>query len=204
MRCLNISTALSLVVTLMACKPTRELPEPSPKNAEQVERPGSAPAVRDEAPSPASQGAPFAAISGTIALAPGLDRDVIRDGDVIFVMARTQEGGDLVATEIIESVELPATFRLDDADIMVHGTQAQPPYMVSARLDRDQDAMTRGDDDLYALHETPIRNGAEGLELVLMKKPADAIHGGELDSGGAKVPMDGLHGGGASSRPSGN
>lgn len=188
MRTLTLTLVMGGVALLSACQQQGSEPNPGPKEAEQqVGRPGSAPAAT--APSGETIPRAFPALEGTIVLGEGLEAESVKPTDVIFVMARTQEGGNLVATEIIENIEFPARFSLDEKDIMVHGEQTHPPYMLSARLDRDQDAMTRGDDDLYALHETPLQGGEKGLKLVLKKKPADALHGG----GG--MPMDAVHGG---------
>lgn len=125
-------------------------------------------------------------------LADDLPPDLIREDDVIFIMARTQDGGHLVATDIIEEVKMPASFRLDSDDIMVHGRDTHPPYMLSARLDRDRDAMTRGEDDLYAEHAQPLQGGESGIELVLAKKPKGADSPSEK-----KMPKDAIHGGGS-------
>jgi len=174
----SLSLLLVAATGAAACQQSRDSTEPEATGspAEQVGRPGSQPA----APGPAAGSdipPAFPAIEGEIVLGEGLGADAVTETDVIFVMARTEDG-DLVATELIEDARPPAAFHLDRRDIMVHGEGTHPPYRLSARLDRDQDAMTRGDDDLYALHEAPLQGGETGIRLVLKRKPDDALHGG--------------------------
>lgn len=194
MRNLTLFVGLA-VAPLMACQDdATHNPKTDKEAAEQAERPGP------RAGSQPAEGAPEAAdmptampeLSGTIVLGEGLSDDTVKPTDVIFVMARTQEGGNLVATTIIEDVKFPASFQLDEGDIMVHGKQTKPPYVLSARLDRDQDAMTKGPDDLYAIHAAPLKGGETGVELVLKKAPNDAVHGGSTTD----MPSDAIHGGG--------
>jgi hypothetical protein len=193
----KLTPALVLVAGgLVACQENGAdtTPKTTKAAAEKAERQAMRPGSQPAEGAPAAENIPAAMpkISGTIVLGEGLSADTVKDTDVIFVMARTREGGNLVATEIIEDVKFPASFSLDEKDIMVHGKQTQPPFMLSARLDRDQDAMTKGSDDLYAMHGTPLKGGETGVKLVLKKAPGDAVHGGSMGD----MPSDAIHGGG--------
>lgn len=126
-------------------------------------------------------GAPF---SGLVKLADGIPADSVKPTDVLFVMARESQGGGLagrlIAVQRFSPVELPKAYELGPGNVMVPGIPFSGPFIVTARLDRDGDPMTRGDDDLYATVAEPVKAGTEGNHLVLkkgMKEPVPAPPG---------------------------
>ncbi len=137
-------------------------PPPAPASA-----PASAPHGAIEA-GPA--GAPF---SGLVQLAEGIDPSEVKPTDVLFVMARESQGngfaGRLVAVQRVGQVQFPKRYEIGISDVMVPGIPFKGPFIVTARLDRDGDPMTRGEDDLYATFATPVEAGQEGVMLVLKK-----------------------------------
>lgn len=171
------SSRVLLLSLAAACVDDAAAPPVSPPgdHPKQVGRPpsrGSGPAsAPGSRPGPSDGKAPttFAGISGTIRLGEGIGPGDVGAEDVVFVMARTAEGGQLVAVELLSDLSFPMTFHLDAADVMSHGAPPEPPFRVSARLDRDQDALTKSVKDLYALHEEPVDGGAEGLVLTLQR-----------------------------------
>ncbi|NJK89296.1 MAG: hypothetical protein HC923_07735, partial [Myxococcales bacterium] len=107
-------------------------------------------------------------------LGEGVTAADVGEGGLIFVMARTTSG-QLVATEALGELSFPVRFELDATDIMAHGQAVTPPFALSARLDKDRDAMTKDAGDLYAEMASPVGGPASDLKLVLKKAaPAGA------------------------------
>lgn len=179
-------SALLLFGALASCQ--REEP-PTPQGGG-----AAAPALAPNPHNPHGDGVPTqvgggAPITGLIKLDEGLGPDAIRPTDVLFIMARESQGngnfGRLVAVKRVAPVELPARYELTAQDVMVVGTPFTGPFIVMARLDRDGDPMTRGEDDLYAHLVDPVNPGQEGVHLTLKKgapktigAPAHGPHGG--------------------------
>jgi hypothetical protein len=115
-------------------------------------------------------GAPF---TGLVKLDEGLSEADVKATDVLFVMARESQGnnlaGRLMAVKRLGPVQLPLRYEIGASDVMVPGLPFTGPFIVTARLDRDGDPMTRGEDDLYATFATPVTAGQEGVHLLLKK-----------------------------------
>jgi hypothetical protein len=178
--------ALAVALVLTAC------PKDEPAGttaAPGASKPGGAPSPGTGAPptAPASQpteGAPRAAVpdtaspfAGEVRLAEGVKPDVVKPTDTLFIMVRelTPEGkpGRLLAAQRHQPVQLPLKYELGAKDTMVPGTAFVGPFVVQARLDRDGDPMTKGDDDLYAEFGSPVKGGQQGVDLTLKPgKPA--------------------------------
>ena len=58
---------------------------------------------------------------------------------------------------------------MSQAHVMMPDIPFAGPFRVYARLDRDGDPMTKTADDLYAAFTSDVRNGQEGVHLVLKK-----------------------------------
>lgn len=147
--------------TAVTTPPPAANPAPSSAPASQ---PGSQPAAAAE-----PQGAPF---TGEVSLGEGLSAADVKGTDVLFIMARESAGGGpgrLVAVQRHASVTLPQAFTVAPTDVMVPGMPFTGPFVVMARLDRDGDPMTRGQDDLYASAEGPVMAGQGAVKLVLKK-----------------------------------
>lgn len=117
-----------------------------------------------------SAGAPF---SGLIRLEEGLKPEDVKRTDVLFVMARESQGkglaGRLVAVKRMADVEFPLRYEISAADLMIPGLPFAGPFIVTARLDRDGDPMTRGEDDLYATYPDEVQVAQEGVHMTLKK-----------------------------------
>lgn len=114
-------------------------------------------------------------IAGQITIDPSVPKDALKESDVLFIMAREKPVGDvpgrLVAVQRQAPVKLPASFELGEKDLMVPGSAFTGPFILSARLDRDGDPMTKGPDDLYATYAGEVKSGQKGVELVLKRTP---------------------------------
>ncbi len=183
--------ALSCLAACTAQPETTSAPSTADRE-KQVERPESEPSnpSATAASQPATT-APFPKLTGTVVLGEGIRAEEIPSNAVVFVMARTVDGGRLAATEIHEAPSFPLQFTLDEADVMGHGTTVKPPFKLYARLDRDRDALTKGPDDLYADFETPVTGSEKDVRLVLKKRSLPEGHPAPGGSGAT----------GASSRP---
>jgi hypothetical protein len=114
--------------------------------------------------------------SGLIKLADGTSPDAVKDGDVLFIMARERlpdgQPGRLVAVQRHGKVQYPFRYEISQKDLMMPGMPFAGPFLVQARLDRDGDPMTKGADDLYAEAQGAVQVGQEGVHLVLGPQPA--------------------------------
>ena len=138
------------------------------------ERPVRIPGL--ERPSPSARGVPpagtrtgavpsgGAAIGGVVQLAAGAE---VGEGGVLFVIARSGGGGPPLAVKRLPAGPFPLSFQLGPDDVMIKSRPFAGPITLSARLDRDGDPLTRGDDDLLAELADPVEPGARGLELNL-------------------------------------
>ncbi len=117
-------------------------------------------------------GEPFA---GELKLAEGIAADSVKPTDVLFIIARQSMGGQpgqIVATTRHVDVKLPMKFTLGPDNRMMQGMPFAGPFVVTARIDRDGDPMTRGADDLYATAPGETKPGQKDVALVLGKQPA--------------------------------
>ncbi|HPG25314.1 MAG: hypothetical protein H6748_07375 [Spirochaetaceae bacterium] len=119
-------------------------------------------------PGPAASGA---AIEGRIEL-PGELALARPDGGVLFVIARPQgaRGGPPLAVLRIPSPEFPLDFRIGPENVMIPSMRFEGAISLSARLDADGNAMTRGAADLSSPVEEPLSPGATGVRLVLSER----------------------------------
>lgn len=179
----RILGALLLVTASAAC---RKHEEAKTAGTSEVRAPDRDPA-REPSSAPGTSGSqPF---SGTVRLDPGAPSDAVRPTDVLFIMARESVGGGqagrLIATARHSPATLPLAFEIGEKDMMVPGTPFTGPFILSARLDRDGDPMTRGADDLYATAPGEVRGGQKGLELSLKLGASIAVEPSRTGAGGA-------------------
>ncbi len=120
------------------------------------------------APSDSGGGQP---ISGRIEVAPELAGEQ-PEGAILFVIARPQgaRGGPPLAVLRIEAPEFPFEFEIGPGDVMIPSMRFEGPISLSARLDADGNAMTRGGTDLSSAAAEPISPGTTGVALVLAQK----------------------------------
>jgi cytochrome c-type biogenesis protein CcmH len=109
-------------------------------------------------------------ISGTLALAPAAAGKV-QPGDVVFLSARPPgvEGGPPTWVARIPAATFPMAFTLGPANAMLGGpTPAE--LVITARIDRDGNARTKGPDDLEGRSAT-LKPGATDVAITLSAAP---------------------------------
>jgi hypothetical protein len=119
--------------------------------------PAGHPAVGDPADEPAPID-PKQRLSGAIALAPKV-KSRVAAGDVVFLSVRQlQDGlpGQILAVDRLEARDFPIPFVIDGSKAMVPGTAFSGKVIVTARLDKDGDAMTKNPGDVEGKKETQI------------------------------------------------
>jgi hypothetical protein len=116
----------------------------------------------------ASPGAGSAAIEGQIELAPEL-ADSKPAGGVLFVIARPKgaRGGPPLAVLRVPNPEFPLDFKIGPENVMIPSMRFEGEISLSARLDADGNAMTRGAGDIASATEEPLQPGATGIKLLL-------------------------------------
>jgi hypothetical protein len=91
------------------------------------------------------------------------------DAGVLFVIARSQgaQGGPPLAVLRIPDPEFPLEFSIGPENVMIPSMRFEGAISVSARLDADGNAMTRGSGDISSQVEEPLAPGATGVTLHL-------------------------------------
>jgi len=107
-------------------------------------------------------------IAGTLSLAPGLQAASSATA-VIFVIARPEgmDKGPPIATARYPVGSFPIAFRLGSENVMMQGTPFQGKVSLSARLDSDGNAMTRGAGDIAGTVPAPVEVGRQDVQIVL-------------------------------------
>jgi hypothetical protein len=110
-------------------------------------------------------------ISGRIEVAPALAGEA-PEGAVLFVIARTAgaTGGPPLAVLRIPEPELPLEFEIGPGDVMIPSMRFEGLISLSARLDADGNAMTRGPTDLSSAVAESLSPGTTDVTLVLAQK----------------------------------
>lgn len=127
----------------------------------------SAPVAGGE-PASASAAAP---IAGRVEVAPDLAA-ALPAGAILFVIARpegTAAGPPLAVLRIPDPV-FPVEFEIGQGDVMIPSMRFAGPIALTARLDADGNAMTRGASDLASPPAPPAEPGTTGVVLVLSQK----------------------------------
>jgi len=116
----------------------------------------------------AAAGAP---IEGVIELAPELAA-ARPDGGVLFVIARPQgaRGGPPLAVLRIPSPSFPLEFSIGPDDVMIPSMTFAGSISLSARLDADGNAMTRGAGDISSPVLESLSPGTTGVALRLSER----------------------------------
>jgi cytochrome c-type biogenesis protein CcmH len=106
-------------------------------------------------------------VSGTITLAPDLEKKVPA-GAILFLIARSGAGGGPpLAVKRIESPTFPLAFTLGPDDRMIQQMPFEGPLQLSARLDADGNAMTREPGDLSGQTPEMHQPGESGVAIVI-------------------------------------
>ncbi len=119
-------------------------------------------------PDPAAGAAP---IEGQIEIAPNLV-SARPPGGVLFVIARPEgtRGGPPLAVLRIDAPSFPVSFRIGPDNVMIPSMQFAGSISLTARLDADGNAMTRGASDLSGAVTEALTPGARGVRLVLSER----------------------------------
>ncbi|MDD9802589.1 MAG: hypothetical protein OXU53_08560 [Deltaproteobacteria bacterium] len=134
--------------------------------------PGAGLGARGGAPGAGAAGAgvgnPPAAgvLRGVVRLAPGLEGRA-PPGAVLFVIARNAAAGPPTAVLRLPQPRFPLRWEIGPAQRMIQGTPFAGPFALSARLDSDGNATTRGAGDLQGRAPGEHFPGAAGIEIVL-------------------------------------
>jgi hypothetical protein len=112
-----------------------------------------------------------APIEGQVELAGELAR-ARPEGGVLFVIARPRGAlqGPPLAVLRIPSPVFPLEFSIGPDDVMIPNVRFEGAISLSARLDADGNAMTRGASDLSSPVAEPLSPGARGVRLVLSEQ----------------------------------
>lgn len=124
------------------------------------------PAPTRGAPPPGA-GAPPATgdpVRGTVELDDALRARAPRGG-VLFVIARSGGGGPPLAVKRIADPQFPLDFEIGPEDRMIEQMPFAGPLLLSARLDADGNATTRGAGDLQGSAPGAVEPGAEGVRI---------------------------------------
>lgn len=130
---------------------------PQPRSARSAPVPSS-----PEAAPPAAEPSPT--IRGSVRLAEGVSA---APRGVLFLIARSAAGGPPLAVKRLPAEGFPIAFEIGQADVMMAGLRFEGPLRLTARLDSDGDASTRGESDLLAELASPVEPGASDVALEL-------------------------------------
>jgi hypothetical protein len=104
-------------------------------------------------------------IRGRVIAGPGVDGG---GGEgVLFVIARSQPAGPPLAVKRLPVGPFPLEFEIGPSDVMIQGLPFAGAITLTARIDRDGNAMTREPGAAVAALAAPVQPGATGVELLL-------------------------------------
>ena len=91
---------------------------------------------------------------------------------VLFVIARSQgaRGGPPLAVLRIPSPDFPLEFSIGPENVMIPSLQFVGPISLSARLDEDGNAMTRGAGDISSATQESLSPGETGIKILLSER----------------------------------
>ena len=149
---------------------------PPPVNEADVEWPPDPPAAGGSHPAEGAAATaeavvnvdPKARIAGTITVAAAV-KDKIQGGDTIFLVAReddgTDKGGRIMGVKRFTAAELPIQFVLDQRDAMGPSVPLTGAVILSARVDKDGDAMTKSAGDVLGVSHVKVPASGVRVEL---------------------------------------
>lgn len=179
-----------------SCKKPAEAPRPAPLGANPgapAPAPATPPAPTPGAPAAAAPGAAGPTITGTITLAPARKGDVTPN-DVLYLSARRiadnpKARGSLIAVKRFSASSFPIEFTLGAGDMMFQNGAFEGELMLSARVDKDGDPMSRRKGDVFGTVER-VKVGTAGVAIVLdqLQKEDESLLGGPPPAGGMGMP----------------
>ncbi len=108
-----------------------------------------------------------AKLQGVIDVDPKL-KSKVESQAVLFIIVRPAGGGPPIAAKRIARPSFPLAYSLGPEDAMSPNAPLSGKVMVSARLDKDGDPMTRGAGDLSGEYKkNPVEIGSAKVEIVL-------------------------------------
>lgn len=108
-----------------------------------------------------------AKLQGVIEVDPKL-KSKVESRAVLFIIARPAGGGPPIAVKKIARPSFPLAYSLGPEDAMSPDASFSGKVVVSARLDKDGDPMTRGAGDLSGEYKkNPVEIGSAKVEIVL-------------------------------------
>jgi len=131
---------------------------------------GAAPSGAFAGTTPGGDFDPKTVLSGVIKLDDKV-KSKVAAGDVIFVVARKYEAGSTapgtpLAVQKLSADKFPMKFSLDSRDAMLVGTTLAGKVVVTARVDKDGDAMTKNPGDVTG-QTKPVEPPKKDLVLSL-------------------------------------
>lgn len=182
-------TAYILLICLAACDKSTSAPPPSAQQATKGlpatgEAPAAAPAAMPPGHLPAGHppitAQPSAAgsgetLEGTIVVAPAF-KDQVKPGDTLFIVARAVDAsGNVqrmpVAVDRAQVTSFPLAFTLSADNVMVAGAPFAGPMQVTARVDKDGEAMTREAGDVEGTVKVTVPQKGITITLDTPVKP---------------------------------
>jgi len=112
---------------------------------------------------------PRTVVSGVLQLDPKV-KGKVAEGDVIYLVARSaDQPGPPLAVKRLVAGKFPMAFELDGRDAMMAGTKLGGKVTLSARVDKDGDAMTKNPGDVTGQKtvELPAQKVVVNLDTVL-------------------------------------
>jgi len=88
-------------------------------------------------------------------------------GAVVFLIARSTAGGPPLAVRKLPPGPFPMAFRIGPEHTMIQGRPFHGPVQLSARLDEDGDAISRGARDASGEAAAPVEPGTSGVQILL-------------------------------------
>ena len=114
------------------------------------------------AASSATSGPP---IKGVIDISPDL-KSKVGEKDTLYVMGRN-DNGQLLVVKKVAKFSFPMDFELSGADLMVPGIAFDGNLYLSARIDKDTDAMPAAGDLDGVSERNPHKPGDEGVKILI-------------------------------------
>ena len=114
---------------------------------------------------------PKATITGKLVLSEKV-KDQVKPGDVIFLVARqddgSEKGGAILGVKRFVVDRWPIPFQLDGRDAMTPGAAFGGKMLVTARVDKDGDAMTKNPGDVIGVAhlEVPATSAKISIDTV--------------------------------------
>ncbi len=117
--------------------------------------------------SPRASAPAGAEIRGTVTITPEL-AGRLRDGDVLFVIARKGPGAPFAVQRIL-APRFPLAYRLGPDDVMLAGSPFEGEVRMSVRLSRSGSAGPTQTGDLEGEYPGPVKVGAANVDMAISR-----------------------------------